>query len=315
MKSSDSVLASTALCEEVLQNIELNEIPLDSIILKASRIARLLGDSDNQQILQFEASGYPKTSTGVSSETMRLADLAGRVSLAKDDISDEFKKTCFTESIQEIEATIDSQKAALKACDPKFVVPRNSHARAVKIYSGRLASRRAFVHKYVVDQLAELKFSGVADNVFSRIRLHVDARIAKLVPDATRKFLAIHDNLASENTEDWSNSVHSCRRILQDLADALFPAQEVRTLNGGKEIKLGVENYINRLTCFVEDRSGSERYNEVVGSHLSFLGNRLDALFKAAQKGSHTTIHSREEADRYVVFTYMVVGDILNLVE
>lgn len=73
------------------------------------------------------------------------------------------------------------------------------------------------------------------------------------------------------------------------------------------------KNYINRLICFVEDNSKSERFNELVGSHLEFIGNRLDSIYHAASKGSHTDITSREEADRCVVYTYMIVGDILSL--
>ena len=57
----------------------------------------------------------------------------------------------------------------------------------------------------------------------------------------------------------------------------------------------------------------SSRFHAVVGSQLKYIGERLDALFEAAQKGSHATISDRVEADRYVVYTYMIVGDILSL--
>jgi len=79
------------------------------------------------------------------------------------------------------------------------------------------------------------------------------------------------------------------------------------------ENKLGPDNYINRLICFAEDVGTSERTTAIVGSHLGYLGDRLDALFQAAQKGSHSLIATREEADRYVVYTYMAVGDLLKL--
>ena len=49
-----------------------------------------------------------------------------------------------------------------------------------------------------------------------------------------------------------------------------------------------------------------------MGSHLSFIGDRLDSVFRAAQKGSHSVVN-KEEADRYVVYTYLTVGDILGL--
>ncbi|TLX50590.1 hypothetical protein CWC31_11035 [Pseudoalteromonas ruthenica] len=137
--------------------------------------------------------------------------------------------------------------------------------------------------------------------------------MASKVPEAVRKFTAIHGNLESDNPEDWSNSAHSCRRILQDLADVLFPPTNDRSTKTGKTIKLGPDNYINRLICFAEDQVESKTYTEVVGSQLKYLGHRLDSLFNAAQKGSHATISTREEAERYVVYTYMIVGDILRL--
>jgi hypothetical protein len=65
--------------------------------------------------------------------------------------------------------------------------------------------------------------------------------------------------------------------------------------------------------CFAEDHEKSERSAEIIGSQLTYLGNRLDALFQAAQKGSHSVISSRDEADRYVVYTYMLVGDLLRV--
>jgi hypothetical protein len=80
-------------------------------------------------------------------------------------------------------------------------------------------------------------------------------------------------------------------------------------------VKLGKEHFINRIIAFVHDRSESRRFGDIVGSHLTFLGDRLDSIVQAAQKGSHATIVTREEADRYVVYTYLVVGDVLTLLE
>jgi hypothetical protein len=180
----------------------------------------------------------------------------------------------------------------------------------------RLASRRTYIYNYALRRHYELKFSGVAEDVFSHIRNAVDSRIGDLVPTALQQFAAVHDNLHSENAEDWANAVHSCRRILQAVADAVFPpSSEPRvknTTNGPVPIKLGKENYVNRLMCYAEDRSQSKRFSDLVGSNLGFLGDRLDAVFRAAQKGSHGVV-MRDEAHRFVVYTYLIVGDILSL--
>jgi hypothetical protein len=158
----------------------------------------------------------------------------------------------------------------------------------------------------------------ISGDVFSRQRERVDASLGKYVPKTIKQFSAVYDNLRSNNSEDWSNAVHSCRRVLQELADSIYPPTEsITKVIDGKErnIRLGKEQYINRLIAFCESKSGSKRFNEVVGSSLSFMGERLDAVFAAAQKGSHSDIVSREEADRYVVYTYLIVGDVLSLLE
>jgi len=118
--------------------------------------------------------------------------------------------------------------------------------------------------------------------------------------------------LKSDNPEDWANGVHSCRRLLQEVADALFPATAPQQRKG-RTIQLGPDNYINRLVCYIEDRSSSIRFRDIVGSTLAYIGERLDAVFQAAQKGSHADIGSREEAERYVIYTFLTVADILTL--
>lgn len=193
---------------------------------------------------------------------------------------------------------------------------RYSISKDISDTSQLIGQRRAFIYKYISDMYYELKYSIATDDSFSRIRAIVDNNISELVPNSLQKFSAIYDNLESENSEDWSNAVHSCRRVLQDLADALYPAREDGKKNVKDKdivIKLGADAYINRLIAYAEEHSDSERFQEIVGSHMKFLGERLDAIFKAAQKGSHSDIVSRDEADRYVVYTYMIVGDLMSL--
>ncbi|WP_423394993.1 hypothetical protein [Burkholderia sp. LMG 21824] len=336
----DAILPSRAalsealdLSNDILRNIELTETPLTQIALKASRLARLLNDFDYRQIFEYEASGYPTTPDGVPPSVWKCAQIAGRINQLK--LENEIKETAYLESIGELEAKIESARIGIDAArDPNVSITsanprqfvsaargnkdeRDRHQKNLVLATRRLSSRGAFIHNYVSKKNLELKFSSIAGDAFSRIRELVDAEIGETVPTAVQKFSAIYDNLESDNPEDWSNAVHGCRRVLQDLADALFPATDTPRVvsSGGKsrEIKLGPDNYINRLSCFADDRSNSERATAIIGSHLGFLGERLDSLFKAAQKGSHAVISSREEADRCVVYTYMAVGDILKL--
>ena len=271
-----------SLSGEIVEAVEDASAPLSAIELKAIRLAQILNDSPVQQVFMRKSAG------GVS-----------------------------IKSTEELENTIGKGTAVLRGAlelpgpyGGKWALQDMEQA------TGELASRRTFVYDYAIRKHHEIRFSSLAEDVFGRIRSRIDSSIGDAVPEAVRKLTSAHDNLCSENPEDWSNAAHSCRRVLQDLADVVFPPQvKPRTaiIDGQpKEIKLGREQYINRLMAYIEDSSESGRFIELVGSNLKYVGNRLEAIFRAAQKGSHSTV-TKEEADRCVVYTYLLVGDILSL--
>lgn len=329
--STTALLDALQLSDQILRGVELSEVPLTNAALMASRLARLLNDFTFQRIFQYEAGGYPSTPGGVSPEIWALAKAADRL-FQKKDKEGTVQEFATLESIEQLEAQVEIAKIGLDAARDVNVTSANPNQYVRMLGNGlertrlhnelreavkQLGARRSFLYSYVLQKHLELKFSAIAGDAFSRIRKRVDAQIGATVPDATQKFTAIYDNLRSDNPEDWSNAVHGCRRVLQDLADALFPSTDVpRQKQVGNKtvlINLGPDNYINRLICFADDNAASDRFSAIVGSQLSFLGDRLDALFLAAQKGSHAVISTREEADRCVVYTYMVVGDLLQL--
>jgi len=331
--SKKALTEALSLSSEILQNIELNELPLTDIALKASRLARLLNDTDYENIMRFEVGGYPSTPTGVTPEVWRLAMLAGRVH-EQEDVGGETKPLAYTSSISEFEQIINLTPTSLQSArdadfsvssaNPNQVVcPPPSKTLERKLIKAecamatrRLANSRKLVHQYVLLKHYELKFSGISDDIFSRLRTRVDSAVGKSIPESINKFSSVYNNLLSENPEDWSNAVHSCRRILRDLADSLFPPREDKVIKEGKKsktIKLGQDNYINRLIAFIESKTSSEKFTTIVGSHLHFMGDRLDSIVEASHKGTHHTITTKEEADRYVIYTYLIVGDILSL--
>ncbi len=288
-----------------------------------------MNDFDAQTMFRYEASGYPTSPDGVPAEPWRLSMAAGR-RFQQPKPGDAIQEVMFLESIDVLLEQVATGKTGLEAASDRDVsvssanpyqivqppasnsIERMALKSQIETAAGRVASRRALIHDYAIRHHYPIKYSGVAQDAFSQVRAVVDARIATVVPDAAQQFTAVHDNLRSDNPEDWSNAVHSCRRILQALADAVFPPTDQPRTSGRKVISLGPDQYINRLVCYAEDHSSSARFQGVVGSHLGFLGERLDAVFQASQKGSHASVSS-EEAHRYVVYTYMLVGDLLSL--
>lgn len=150
-------------------------------------------------------------------------------------------------------------------------------------------------------------------NIFTESRISTNEKLMELCPDSIRKFISVYENMDSDNPEDWANAIHSCRRILNDFADSIYPpSDDPITLKNGKTIKIGKDQYINRLIQFIAGKSDSKTYSSVVGADLQSIGERLDAINNAVCKGTHTDI-TKDEASRYLIHTYLLIGDIIHL--
>lgn len=300
------------LSSEILKNIELSEISLALIALKTIRLARLLNHFEMVRLMKLEISGYPKINVYEENiefrEVERLARLAGRLYLEVDGFLD-----FIPDAIEKLE---NEKKIINKRIDTESDLDeRNKLQKRFQESSEILAHRRSFIHEYITKTYLELNYANIAEDIFSAIKQNVDQKIGEIVPESIEKFAAIYENLTSKNPENWSNAIHSCRRILKDLADAIYPpTKNIKKGIDGKSHKLGEEQYINRIIEFISQKSESETYNKIVGSHLRFIGDRLKSILEGSHKGTHTVITDREEANRIVVYTYLLLGDILNLV-
>jgi len=145
----------------------------------------------------------------------------------------------------------------------------------------------------------------------------VDSSLSKITPKSAIEFPLVYEKMKSDNPEDWVGCVFICRKIFHELANKLYPTRKddkvIKIAGTEKTIKLGKDDYINRLVAFVEENSKLERFIDITRASLFAIGEQLDDIFAAAQQGSQENIVSREEAERFVVQTYILVGDIIML--
>src|SRR6266851_5332994 len=114
-----ALVEALELSNEILKNLELSELPLSIIALKASRLARLLNESDYQLIMECEAGGYPAEPDGVPAHIFELAVLAGRKSQGQNPVTKKLEDQVYRESIGAMEETIRiTDNALLAAVDP-----------------------------------------------------------------------------------------------------------------------------------------------------------------------------------------------------
>ena len=323
------------LSEEILRNFELSEIPTQHIVLKCLRLARITNDVDSIEWLNQEAHGFETDEKGLMTPAAwSAAKKSGRrffIEAPKDGTSKASRKEyAFTEAIAVMEASLNASMARMAVAHDRDVslssnstfnqVAPRGNVRERRLISDTIVENTAKIEKvksrlyqYVSNVNYELKFGEITEDIFTRKRKFVDNKLKDISPESIQKFVSVYENLKSTNDEDWANAAHTCRRIIKEVADVLYPpSDETITLPNGKKIKVGEEQYINRLIQYIESKSESGSYKAIVGSNLGFIGDRLDGVHNAANKGTHTEV-TLEEAERYIIYTYLLIGDILAL--
>lgn len=319
------------LAEEILKNIELNEIPLRNVVLKCTRLARLTNNQKAMDLFNYELAGYPQDEKGfILAEAFSLARYANRTFQQKDK-SGNTNEYMFPQTVAELESAVDAAREQLKvAFDTDVSVSSSNPYQHVTAPIGNTFERtnlrqiitenskkidqlKVAYYRYVLGVYYELKFGNISEDIFKEKRGFVDKVLSEKLPEAIKKFVSIYENLKSGNEEDWANAVHSCRRLLSDIADYLYPpSDEIINVGKDKTIKLNAENYIARLKQYIKNKTKSERFIEIVGSHLDYIGDRIDSIYNASSKGTHAKV-TKEEAERYVIYTYLLLSDVLGL--
>jgi hypothetical protein len=116
--------------------------------------------------------------------------------------------------------------------------------------------------------------------------------------------------MADGSEESRSAALTSCRRLLMDVADSVFPASDAEWVDrkGGKR-KVGNEQYKNRLLAYLADLGESEGSYALLESELEHLASRLDIIYEKTCKGVHVDV-SKNEANLAVIHTYLFIGEV-----
>ena len=164
-------------------------------------------------------------------------------------------------------------------------------------YNNFERTRRVFEFKRDCGQL--LGF--VADSVVSIL--------GDAVPDlGDRLWSALRAFDQAETTEQLSHVAATCRRIIEHVADQVFPPTE--TVAGGP--KLGPKNYRNRLLGFADQARRADTAIDLVCVSTNALDEQISKLLDVAQKGIHAEIY-RTETRRCLLRTILLLDDLVAL--
>ena len=172
-----------------------------------------------------------------------------------------------------------------------------------------LDSIRNEVHRAACEILAAYKFGDVVQGIFEQARRLVDTRLVSLAPEAASELEAAYAQLGSAaGAEDLAAAANACRRVLQDLADAIRPVGQGN--NYGRDC--GPDKYVNRLCAYACKQIESETTTAALVADIDHLAARIDTVNKLAHKGTHGDF-TLAEARMCLIHTYLVVADLLQL--
>lgn len=296
------------IAEELLTDIELERLKPSETVLKASRVAQLVGHDDLTTFLGYERNGYP--TDGSASEWIGRS---GRW-------TDEDEGMFHPAPIAKIEANLDSANQAVTAMQGGGNYSGDYITIAAREHDGRIASHAnaagtlaavcgqvvATVYDMVAEIYHELLFSELQASLFADTQTRVDGSLAAAGGSALVKIERVSDRLRDGDPESVSQALTTCRRLIDACADYAYPARsEPCEIRGEATLNVGQQNVLNRLQAFTYARA-------VPKSRRDRLRRTLSDLYGRCSAGTHAEV-AVEEARFVFLQTYVALGEILTL--
>ncbi|HAV4197473.1 ComEA family DNA-binding protein [Acinetobacter baumannii] len=165
-------------------------------------------------------------------------------------------------------------------------------------------------HYYLSELHNKLKFSGTITSSFDILKNAVDDRLLDLDPEIAEQLMLAFKAVSSDKKEEWSHALTTCRRLLESLADKLYPANDL--VIGKRTFKQS--QFVNRLWQFMNDSIESDSNRDLAQAHVNFLGSWLEKTNKLTNKGVHDDV-SQLEATKALFHLYLMLADLLDYLD
>lgn len=296
------------VADELLADIELKRLKASEIVLKASRLARLVGHTELTEFLGFERNGYP-----TDDSAMAWIGRAGRW-------AGEETEAFYSVSIARLEALVESTQQTVDALrgggnysgDMILPASRNHDERIIKssanlgTLTGICGQVVATVYDMVTEIYHELQFSELQASLFAEAQVKVDGSLAAASGTALDKIERVSDRLRDGDPESVSQALTTCRRLIDSCADYVFPARdEPYAIGDEATLKVGQQQVLNRLQAHTHTCQVSK-------SRRDRLRRTLSDLYEGCSTGTHAEV-TIEEARFVFLQTYIALGEILTL--
>lgn len=297
------------LAKELLDDIELSRLSAESLLLKASRLARWVGSEEIKYWIGLEMKGY-NSSNEIS---LKYMSVTGRW------INREEQKG-YWGPLAEQEAALGAQNIKIRSMS----TPDTSGEWAFRVmqmhqeqmalttnYISKLSGIKsrvlAHLHNFVSEVYYEKEFDSLSESIFEKYKSEVDNLISVHCGEVLQQIPPVMSRLAEGNPESISQALSTTRRIIDSFADSIFPPTEETINIGGNEVALGANRHQNRINAFVHNQIDSKSRKSKIRQNISNLYDRVST-------GVHNDV-TAEEARSLFLNTYLLLGEVLHIGE
>jgi hypothetical protein len=295
------------LARELLDDIELGRTTAEGLILKASRLARWVGNDEIRYWLQLEMGGY----NGSDPVSLKYMTITGRW-------VDREKNRGWWGPLAQQEAAIIAEKtklASLRIPDSSveyfnmairgLVDDMTRSANLISTLSSIKTRVLGRLHAFVSDVYYEKEFDNLSESIFDRYKGDVDTLISEHCGDVLQKIPAVMDRLADGDQESISQALTTCRRIIEAFADSIFPPTDEILEIDENTLKLDASKHQNRINAYIHMKTTSQAVRQRLRQNLTNLYARVCT-------GVHKDV-TANEARSLFLNTYLFLGEILHL--
>ncbi|WP_306692399.1 ComEA family DNA-binding protein [Bacillus cereus] len=311
------------LLEESLGQLENPKGSVLTGVQKLSRAAKILGDEDIVIWCQIQLGNVEYTKDLINyieiyREYGKDGELTGEPLMEARRLMSEIKKNGIKPHIHFTVEDLDMKKMKSGGgyLGIGFIEERYNDLVRLKRgndgthYKNNLNNHISYVKRVAYEKATALHtkiaYTDSAQTAFDILKNEADDRLLDLNPELAEQLMLAFKSVSTDNPEEWSQALTTCRRFIEGLADELFPPID-EEVNGRK---LGKTHYINRLWAFMDKSIESKSNKDLAKAHVDILGGYLQRIHKLSNKGVHTGLE-REEAVKTVFHTYLMVADIL----
>ena len=295
------------LAKELLDDIELNQIEIEALLLKTSRLARWIGSEEIKTLINFEMNGYDNT----NSLFFKLLTITGRV-------TDIDKKEGYIIPLAQIEAMINTEKTKLKTVSSpdtsgewafRVMQMYEANLQQISIKIGQLSGIKSKVlanlHNFISSVYYEKEFDSLSESIFEKYKSDVDTLISSHCGNVLEQIPSVMARLADRDTESISQALTTVRRIIDSFADTIYPPSDKTIKMNGNDVTLDASKHQNRINAFVFERINSK-------SRIVKIRQNLSNLYVRVSTAVHSEV-SVEEAKSLFLNTYLILGEILHI--